>query len=185
MRTFLAGTGLSDIPEEWLKNAIEARGGRVLDSSLPAPEITTPVFEQSLRNQWMHWFFGDALALYPNDAVVTHHVERHGWMPVKPATSVHDPRVQRVVDALFAPVRADYELTARVLRSSEKVEGVSPKSIVRMHPAAHMPVVEDAFTLLTSSGVLRKQSDGSSTWGESAHQLHGLLQSWSTTRASA
>lgn len=146
LRTFV--TTLEGVDESWLASAIEARGGRVLDSSLPAPERPTPAFERSLRNQWMHWFFQDALALYPNDPVIAHHVTRHTWARMNPRAPSDDPRVQKVIDALFAPILADYALTRCML---ERTENVDPQSIVREHAEAHLPVIEEAVALITGT----------------------------------
>jgi fatty acyl-CoA reductase len=180
LRTFLATTGLDKrgVSEAWLTKAIEARGGRVLDSKLEAVTNCSPALDQSLRNQWMHVFFADAKAMYPNDAVVEHHIDRHGWAPEHDMPQPNDPLVRLVVDALFAPVRADYDLTGRALRDASNVAGVSPKTIVRGHPKALVPVVEDAFHFFHHTGVLQSREDGTADWGEQAHQLSALLSTW-------
>lgn len=183
LRTFLAHANLKNVNEDWLAAQIGKRGGRVLESKLPAVADCSPALEQSLRNQWMHWFFADARALYPDDPVVADHVERHSWAPVPQVSPPRDERVHAVVDALFEPIRADYALTARALRGAAGVEKVTPRSIVKAHPSAHLPVVEDAFRLLTDSGVLRKKADGTTTWGDHADRLGALLNDWTAERS--
>ncbi|HEY0880462.1 MAG TPA: SDR family oxidoreductase [Archangium sp.] len=186
LRTFLKATGLDQqgVSEDWLAKAIIARGGRVLDSKLNAVEKCSPALDQSLRNQWMHVFFADAKAMYPNDEVVDHHIERHGWAPMHDDPQPNDPLVRKVVDALFAPVRADYDLTGRALRDAPSVEKVSAKTIVRGHPKALVPVVEDAFHFFHHTGVLQARPDGGADWGEQADRLAAMLQSWIPTSSS-
>ena len=168
LRTFLANARarwpserqlqLDGVTEEWLASAIEARGGRVLSSGLEAPEDCLPTLERSLRNQWMHWFFADAIRLYPDNAVIEDHVERHGWIPKHDVPS-DDPRVRRVVDALFAPVLDDHATTLRAIASAAW-KRFTPKSVVQAFPAAHLPIVEDAFDFLTMRDVLTSDADG-------------------------
>jgi fatty acyl-CoA reductase len=173
LRTFLANARahayaanvhLDEVTEEWLASAIEARGGRVLSSSLEAPKDCLPALERSLRNQWMHWFFADAVRLYPDNAVIEDHVERHGWIAKHDVPS-DDPRVRQVVDALFAPVLDDHAITLRAIRSAAW-KRFSPKSVVQAFPAAHLPIVEDAFDFLTTRDVLASDADGHYARGE-------------------
>jgi len=151
---FVGIEGAMDVDEAWLAAAIEARGGRVLASSLAMPE-PTPALAHSLRNQWMHWFFADAIALYPDHPVIRHHVERHGWAPRRPRKPSDDPRVRTVVDALFAPILADYALVLRVLERTDGSGVASPRGIARAYPEAHLPIVEDALALLQGEEGLR------------------------------
>lgn len=180
LRTFLASSGLDKqgVSEDWLVKAIVARGGRVLDSKLSAVEKCSPGLDQSLRNQWMHVFFADAKAMYPNDEVIDHHIERHGWAAMHDMPTPNDPLVKKVVDALFKPVRADYDLTGRALRDASSVEKVSAKTIVRGHPKALVPVVEDAFHFFHHTGVLQSRADGTADWGAQADRLASMLSSW-------
>ncbi|OGQ39172.1 MAG: hypothetical protein A2W61_00425 [Deltaproteobacteria bacterium RIFCSPLOWO2_01_44_7] len=41
---------------EWLKGAIVARGGKVLESKLEVEEALDPVVEKTMRYHWMHFF---------------------------------------------------------------------------------------------------------------------------------
>jgi 1-acyl-sn-glycerol-3-phosphate acyltransferase len=108
LRAFLSESGLTGIDATWLADAIESRGGRVFTSDLPTPAVISPVLAQSLRNQWMHWFYADALSLYPGDSGVQDHVRSHSWAGMPSAAAVDDARVRRVVSTLMAPfVRND------------------------------------------------------------------------------
>ena len=164
IRTFLAharthaGMHLEGVTEEWLASAIEERGGRVLSSALETPKDCLSALERSLRNQWMHWFFADAIRLYPDNPVIEDHVERHGWIP-KHEVSSDDHRVRQVVDALFAPVLDDHAITLRAIGSAAW-KRFTPKSVVQAFPAAHLPIVEDAFDFLTTRDVLTSDADG-------------------------
>ena len=104
LRSFLCEPGVMGIDEEWLVNAVKARGGRVIESEL-APAIgASAVLRASLRNQWMHWFYSDALALYPHSEAVRAHVQKHGWVGVRASVVPRDPNVVRVVRALMAHI---------------------------------------------------------------------------------
>lgn len=181
LRTFLRplSATLEGVDESWLASAIEARGGRVLDSTLGSPERATPAFERSLRNQWKHWFFQDALALYPDHPVIANHVARHSWAPQSPRTPSTDPRVKKVVDALFAPILADYALTLRVL---ERSENVTPRSIVRDHPAAHLPVVEDALEFIVGEQACQGLEEGQERVPLDRARLKVLRGEWQAAR---
>ncbi len=184
LRTFLASTGLEKkgVTEAWLAQAIERRGGRVLESSLAVDKSPTPALDQSLRNQWMHVFFADAQALYPSDPVIEHHVDRHGWAPLHTGPEPHDPKVKLVVDALFEPVRAAYTLTARTLRSVPSVQALTPKGIVHADPKVVVPMVEDALHFLQQGGFIQPRPDGRPDWGPAAPHLPTLLASWEASR---
>jgi fatty acyl-CoA reductase len=149
------------LDEAWLKQAIERRGGRVLASDTPLPGAPTPALLQSLQSQWMHWFYADALQLFPESRVVRDHVARHSWAASTGAADVSDARVRCVVRALFQPVLQAYELvTQHVSESAPALGATSPLLMARNHPAAYLPLLEDAFRALSEHGVLRELQPG-------------------------
>ena len=126
LRAFLAEARLDpSIDEAWLSEAIRARGGRVLASTLEVPPLS-PVLAQTLRNQWSHWFHGDALALYPESAAVRDHVERHAW-----ATGQAGPFAGRVLQNQARTVRGPFADPVPQRRNERREEGFVDAGDVR------------------------------------------------------
>jgi alcohol-forming fatty acyl-CoA reductase len=156
-----AETGEDGIDEAWLAAAIERRGGRVLRSETPLPIDPAPSLLQSLQNQWIHWFYADALELFPDDRAVRDQVARHSWTAIETAADIADPRVRAVVRALFNPVIEAYELvTQHVSDASPALQSTGPLSMVQAHPAAYLPHLEDAFRALSERGILLEVQPG-------------------------
>jgi alcohol-forming fatty acyl-CoA reductase len=174
LRMFLAhsarpapGGDAVSIDEAWLRQAIEQRGGRVLESDTPVPAEASQSLIQSLQNQWMHWFYADALALFPEDPTVRDHVARHAWTPLAAATPEGDPRLRALVMSLLSPVIEAYELAAQHAKELPIAQGAGgelpstdPASVVRAHPATYLLHLEDAFRALTEQGVLHEIQPG-------------------------
>ena len=175
LRTFLESSTLKGVDEAWLTQAIRRRGGRVLDSALPASKDASPALRQSLQNQWMHWFYADALRLLPNSSVMRDHVARHRWVePTGPVAVDNDadPRVLEVVQALFGHVLADYDLVVKNL--GDATRPTPPEALIRTLPVWHLPHVEDAYQALVDRGVLTQTKPGNIQWGPHAHQMTEL-----------
>lgn len=171
LRAFLLHAGLKQMKEEWLACAIRRRGGRVLDGDLPPLRAAPPPLQQSLRNQWMHWFFEDALKLFPNNLAVRDHIERHSFVELPAATDTTDVRLRQVVTALLSPVVLDYELAVRHLGPpGGKLPFASPRALLRAYPVAHLPHLEDAYRALAAQQILREESADSFTWGPEANR---------------
>lgn len=163
-------TRVEGLDEAWLKRAIERRGGRVLSSDTPLPEAPTPALLQSLQSQWMHWFYADALQLFPESRAVRDHVARHSWATPAKTADAADPRVRAVVRALFQPVLHAYELVTQyfcgdtphpdVSEAPPESGTTSPVLMAKSHPAAYLPLLEDAFRALSEHGVLRELEPG-------------------------
>jgi fatty acyl-CoA reductase len=148
LRAFLAesGLGAQGVDEATLADAIRARGGRVLRSPLAVPQPISPTLAQSLRNQWMHWFYGDALARYGKHLAVRDHIDRNAWMtPLE--RDDRDAKIYAIVDALMAPIVRDYRTAATHIE-------LSPGELVRTNPHAHLPHLEDAFSALAANAHL-------------------------------
>ena len=177
LRAFLRDTPLEGVDEAWLAEAVRARGGRVLDSDLPAPAEASAVLRQSLRNQWMHWFYPEALALFPHSLAVRDHVARRGWLEPSTPRAPGDPRVRRLVESLFAPIARDYQRAALSLGSPERMPlPPGPKPLVLASPEAHLPHLEDAYQALVDRGILSRSSPDSHAWGPQAHALEAFLK---------
>jgi len=154
-------TRIEGLDEAWLRQAIERRGGRVLSSDTPLPEAPTPALLQSLQSQWMHWFYADALQLFPESRAVRDHVARHSWATPAKTADASDPRVRAVLRALFQPVLHAYELVTQHVSEAPPESGTtSPVLMAKSHPAAYLPLLEDAFRALSEHGVLRELEPG-------------------------
>jgi alcohol-forming fatty acyl-CoA reductase len=159
---FAADDALAGVDEAWLRAAIQRRGGRVLHSDTPLPSETSTPLSHTLQNQWMHWFYADALALYPDNRIVRDHVARHGWTQRPVSEDVHDPRVRALVQALFHPVIAAYDLvTQHVHDPASERAATSPRTMAQQHPGVYLPHLEDAFRALSERGLLSEISPGS------------------------
>lgn len=161
-----AGSDAPALDEAWLRRAIEERGGRVLESDTKVPSEASQPLIQSMQNQWMHWFYADALALFPDDPTVRDHVARHSWTPLAPVEPSADPRVRALVMSLLSPVIRAYELAAKhakelpVIAQGGPLPSTDPVSVVRAHPATYLLHLEDAFRALTEQGVLHEIQPG-------------------------
>jgi len=177
LRTFLAepanaGLAALGVDEAWLTDAIERRGGRVLSSELAVPTDVGAPLVQSLRNQWAHWFFAEALVLYPDNAAVQDHIARNAWLSLGATIGADDPRVRAVVEALMGPIVRDYRTTAtRLGDPGSGLRFSRPKAVLNAAPEAHLPHVEDAFAVFVETGILQTREDGEYVWGPRSARL--------------
>ncbi len=161
VRAFLSQQALAGIDEAWLVQAIERRGGRVLDSDTTLPKELSASLQQNLQNQWMHWFYPDALAQFPDDPDIRDHVARHSWVKLPQSDNDFDPRLETLLRQLFQPVHRDYALVSQHVRDSwVPRESSGPSAMVKAHPNAYLLHLEDAFSALTERGVLVEQAPG-------------------------
>jgi hypothetical protein len=176
LRAFLAETGLaaSGVTAPWLAGAIERRGGRVLPSELPVPSPLAPALASSLRNQWQHWFYGDAVARFPESLAIRDHVARNAWFE-PPRVAERCARVAAVVDALFAPITRDFaEVAAHLAAVRGAALCAQPVDFVRSFPAMHLPHVEDTYRALADRGILIA-TNGGYAWGARAGELDAVI----------
>jgi nucleoside-diphosphate-sugar epimerase/1-acyl-sn-glycerol-3-phosphate acyltransferase len=177
LRVFLKTAELPGVDEHFLVQAIEARGGRVLDSELLVPASLSPALQESLLNQWRHWFHGDALQLFPESLAMADHVERHGFCQRPSPVDVEDPRVARLVHRLFGSVLTGYQTVAKSLAPIAPSGAVpQPIHLARELEGAHLPHVEDAYQALLERGILEKSAEGRLAWGPRAHRIDDFLK---------
>lgn len=177
LRAFLAHAHVTSVSEDWLADAIQRRGGRVLDSELPPPCGVRSALQQSLRNQWMHWFFGDALRLFPNNYAIRHHVERRSFVERTAPDDTEDPCLRRVVEELMAPIVLDYELATRHLGApGGLLPFPSPHALVQAYPVAHLPHLEDAYRALVEHRILCEAGPQSFVWGAAATEVDAFYR---------
>jgi alcohol-forming fatty acyl-CoA reductase len=152
LRTFCRHHRGPAIDPEALRAAIIERGGVVVESRLhEACEIPAAV-RRTFECQWMHLFYADALARMPGDMAVQSHVRRNGfWYP---QTARDDPLTRVVVEALFAPIRRDYERVLRVATAMPVGAELDVAPLLRQMPGAFLRDVEDSLAELADRGML-------------------------------
>ncbi len=62
LRAFLHHNRLPGVSEQWLRDALERRGGLVIDSPLDIEDDMDDVSEMCMRYQWLHLFYPEARA---------------------------------------------------------------------------------------------------------------------------
>ncbi|MFL5927719.1 MAG: SDR family oxidoreductase [Gaiellaceae bacterium] len=156
-----------DVPA--LADAVRARGGCVLESSLDVPEAADPSLRASLRHQVEHLAYPEARLALGQNPIVTHHLARNDFVRSPPAAeALADPYGHLLLRAVLGPVFRDYVRVAERLGSGATVE--SPRAFVRSEPDCVLSNVEAAFDDLARRGVLER--DGSSwSWGPRAADL--------------
>jgi 1-acyl-sn-glycerol-3-phosphate acyltransferase len=100
-----AGPNAKNIDLPWLRSAIEARGGEVVDSRLMLDGPLEPDLEQTLRRMFTHLFYPDALARFADHPHVVAAVEREHFNDAPVAIderSDSDPRLDALLETLFA-----------------------------------------------------------------------------------
>ena len=109
LRAFLerGGEALADVDPLWLREALAQRGGRVLAAPrrrAPAPAALEPC----LRAQFEHHFYPEARVLFADDPAIEAHLRRYDYVgATRDASALEDPRLRRVVQALFEPLRRE------------------------------------------------------------------------------
>ncbi len=174
LRAFLAQNQLDGVDQAWLRGAIEARGGVVLDSALAAEETLGEAEELCMRHNWQHWFYADAATTWPDHPVVQHHVGQNGFAAVESSAleTLREPRLQALLNALFAPIVRDYRAVALALGPTEwPPRHGSPQTVLYDAPQSYLPYLQGAFADLTQRGVLASHPQWGHTWGHNAHAL--------------
>lgn len=133
-----------------------------------------------MRYHWQHLVYPEALAAFPNNPAIAHHVAANGYSvahDLDVARELEDPRMQLLLRALFETVCDDYRVAARSLGNpAEPVSQVTPVDLVRQGNGIHLPTVEAAFEDLLERGVIAVDDEtGERTWGVRAHELSSYL----------
>ena len=145
-----------------LIEAIQERGGRVLESPLEDVSEVALKTEYTLRHQWMHLFFPDLLAHRPNHPIIRHHIHTNSFSDrYSRAASVphHDEKLQALLQALFQPLEQAYSKLIEVSSQETGLRFAHPRAFVAQHPECFLPMVEEALAHLTSAELLVKTDD--------------------------
>ncbi|MGE3725154.1 MAG: 1-acyl-sn-glycerol-3-phosphate acyltransferase [Candidatus Sericytochromatia bacterium] len=161
-----------------LTEALQARGGTVLESPLLEVSQVALKTEYTLRYQWMHLFFPDLLAHCPHHPIVQHHVQTNSFSEQYSRAARHpDPHLLPLLQALFQPLEEAY---AKLLTAAAQPAGLRfahPKAFVVHYPECFLPMVEEALAHLTAAKLLvKKDSQPGFEWGEAWKSQGKLYQ---------
>ena len=188
LRCFLKQNQIDGIDIQWLRQALRLRGGRVIDTSLRSEDAIDPTVERGMRYHWIHLFYPEAVAAFPNQPAIRHHVTLNGYAPrnrIDVNAGLQDPKVRKLLTTLFKPICRDYEIVAESLGEPiVLLNSLSAKSIIIRQPEAHLPTLEAAFEDLLHREIIVKtdESDGF-VWGPRAEDIrdYRVLCRWSDT----
>ena len=192
LRCFLAHNPIENVDLNWLRNSLLARGSQVLTSDLANEEQVSPLIERCMRYDWMHVFYRDLVAAFPEHPVVRHHVQRNGPLEDRtdePHIEPGDPRLRQLLLELLEPLCRDYLTVVDALGSPPKAIVVpSAGELMRRSPEAHLPALEEAFEDLVERQILERDgSDEGYLWGPRASDLGDYKKAcaWPGTSAEA
>jgi fatty acyl-CoA reductase len=175
LRSFLECNPIEEIDLDWLSQAIEARGGSILDSTFTSSQKVTVLQERCMRYHWMHLFYTEARAAFPDNPAVQHHIARNGFLQTPTVTQsfVHAAKIDRLLFELFAPICREYALVAESLGTpGDSLAGINPDEILRRHSSAFLPDLEAAFEALLRRRILAHgEHRGTYKWGRRAAEI--------------
>ncbi len=180
LRAFLHHADCGGIDLAWLRDAVERRGGQVIDSPLGGEDNLDMVTEHSLRYQWLHLFIDEALALWPNHAALAHHAKVNGYHQQQYAAhgrELDDPRLHKLLVALFGAVAHDYARVAHALGSpAYPPRHALAATVVYELPDAYLPTVQSVFDDLVARCILTVDGYGRHHWGQQAGSIDAYRQ---------
>lgn len=189
LRAFLHHADARGTDLAWLRDAIERRGGQVIDSPLGGEETLDPVAEQALRYQWQHLFHEEALALWPDHPAIQHHVKSSGYHKqayCATAAELDDPRLRKLLRSVFEPVARDYSRVAYALGSPDWApRHANPRTVVYELPDAYQPHVTGLFDDLIARQILAKDGLGRAVWGPKAQGIDAYRDACAWTELTA
>ncbi len=175
LRAFLHHADVQGIDYAWLRDTIERRGGTVIESPLSGEEYLDRIAEMSLRYQWQHLFYREVEQLWPNHPALHHHVALNGYHQQQfcaEGAELSDPRLQRLLKALFEPIARDYAATAQALGAPQwPPRHATPRGVGHELSDAYLPNIQACFDDLKVRGILATGEDGRSVWGPHAHAI--------------
>lgn len=161
----------------WLREKLEERGCRVLDSPLSGRKrlgAPDPLLEHSMRYQWLHRFLADAHELLGEHPVVEHQLARQwfGELPASPAAN-DAKEMQAFLQDLFRPIQHDYIQVTKALRAASAADcvQVTAASLKATGHFVWSPNVDQALDFYVRQQILERGPNGSYRWGPRAAAL--------------
>lgn len=162
----------------WLENLIERRGGIVVNSRLKVDPDLHPVVEQTLRYEWRPFFYGDILAMFPENQALAKHVAKNSYLRVPKVQQVQDstdPRFQELMTLLFKPICNDF---VTVLEKLQGQDVMQPQELVKRVPRAHLPNLISAYEDLVAREVLRTDKEKGFVWADQSFDRDALMEAY-------
>lgn len=159
LRAFLHFYPVSSYTLESLTRAIRERGGTVLDSPLEDFSKLDQLTEHTLRFQWLHLFYPDLQALWPDHPIVDHHIKTHSFSS-RFSQPGEDPgqneMLMALLESLFQPLPRAYAALMEVAAEQGGLPFTDPKAFVARHPECFLPLIEEALAHLMAAQLLVK-----------------------------
>ncbi len=159
IRAFCARHRSLGIDPAELRSAIVQRGGLVIDSPLGGDDQVPDLLQRTYDAQWMHLFYPDALARVPENAAVTSHIRRNGFVIPAGVAQIDDHVTDAVIEALFEPICRDYETVAREIEKLPPNGKITAHEMVAQMDGVFLGDVEDALLDLAERGVLARDRE--------------------------
>ncbi|MCE9625967.1 MAG: SDR family oxidoreductase [Deltaproteobacteria bacterium] len=174
LRAFLRQHPIPGLGLDWLKQAIEARGGRVIESPLKDEEKNDEILGPTFNYQWSHCFFAEALSAFPEHPAIQSHVRSNLYLPLSESKmpASREERLQFLLQALFEPVCRDYYGVADVLGQRKNPPRSAAEFLPHLH-GAHLPNIEACLEDLVAREILTPGDKGEGyRWGPKAQELN-------------
>lgn len=169
LRSFLHHHPLPGYDLDTLIQAIQVRGGTVIDSPFDEVSEIDPLTEYTFRNQWIHFFFPDLQDFSADHPIVEHHLQANCFSPDLgrlPATEPQTKADSVLLHTLFDPLVYAYTKIIEVATVQEGLPFASARFFVAAHPECFLPWVEEALNHLTEAEILAKTADAQGfIWG--------------------
>ena len=181
LRSFLRANQLEgDL--DWLSAMLKLRGGQVLRSEGDFGQAITPLLERCMRYHWIHLFYAEARALFPDNPAIQHHISLNGYLQSPTLAALppdSDPRVPQLLRALFEPVCQNYLIVIDSLgKPGDSLEGINATTVLLKNPSSFLPDVQAAFDALLKRRILaHSQEPRSYRWGPCAPELEDFRRS--------
>lgn len=167
LKAFLHHNPIDGIDLEWLQKAIVERGGRIIESPLKDMHMIDPLNERTMRYHWMHYFYPDILALWPDHPVLEHHIRENYYAKDVlqraehefEVNSEHNNLLKNFLREVFEPLAKEY---VRILDLAKKSNGqlADAKTLVAQSNNSFLPFVEEVLASLTERGLLAVKDNG-------------------------
>ncbi|MDH5622323.1 MAG: SDR family oxidoreductase, partial [Gammaproteobacteria bacterium] len=149
---------LGDIDLAWVADAIERRGGSVLETYLQDNGVS-PLHERCMRYHFEHLFYAEAEHVFAGNPAIENHirVNRYGnFVPPDGEVEPKAPQDLRFLRALFGQVVRNYKVVSDALGDAGSPLVLNtPLAVLRARPdeQLHVPDVEGAFNDLARRNI--------------------------------
>ena len=168
---------LGDIDLAWAADAIERRGGSVLETYLQDDGVS-PLHERCMRYHFEHFFYAEAEHVFAGNPAIENHIRANRFGNFVPPDGEVEPKAPqdlRFLRALFGQVVRNYKVVTAALGDSDSPLVLNtPLAVVkaRLEDQLHVPDVQGAFDDLTRREILAYDEKAKTySWGPEAAAL--------------